>query len=204
MDTIHLKRPTIGSKYCEGIDVAMRKLKRTLLAMAAVSVAVLIAASASSVSADTVKVFYDETPRIHVDFVGGQEINKGGKLTIDLYSDYYDMEKTGMMFYEFDKDDNEVLTSSVTLENQSTIDGKVVRRVFSGLTQDIKMYFCDFVLLEPSVVPGGPGGNTAASDNPQATFVLVVLMFISAVMLVFVRWNIRKTDLLLKELEAAA
>jgi len=174
----------------------MRKVNTALLATAAIYAAMLFVIPISSVPADAAMVFYEEDKDIRVEFPYGQE-SAGGRLTVDLYSEVYDMERSGIMFYELGDDGKYNAISSVKLENQKVLEGKVVRRVFINFKQDVEMHFCDLVLLDPQV------GN-ADGDDPRATFILAALLVISTLMLVFIRWIIWKTDILLKELEAAA
>jgi hypothetical protein len=175
-----------------------------LVVIAAVAAAALFAAGSPLVSADKVNVYYDYNPDISVGFPVGENIERGGTLVIDLYSEVYDMEKSGIMFYAVDARGNyDPVTSVITPYNLTVTEDGTVKRIFINLAQDIRINFSDLVDLEAQTVLDGSEEDTAWEDAFTMT-VLFASMIASIVMLIVMRWMTWKFDSLLKDAEGTA
>ena len=174
----------------------MKWLCGTVLMLAVISAAVLSAVPASSAPAETVKVYYQDVPSIKVDFLDGKEIEKGGRLTIVTSSQVYDMEKSGIMFYERGQNGPD-LTAFVTPDHHSFSEGNVVTHVFSNLTVDIEMHFTELKELEaqpparedPVSIP-----SSAAKGDPYKAALQIAPMILAVAMLCVMARVIRMVD----------
>jgi hypothetical protein len=182
----------------------MWKPRGAMLALALVAAIVLFAAPATSAATDTVKVYYQNVQNIQVDFPNGKEIQKGDELIIITSSQIYDMERSGIMFYECDKDGVPNMTTSVTPDHSSTSDGNVVTHVFSNLNTDIEMHFTELEFLETQQpIPNGENSGWGIDNGVMTNAVMAVSAALAAVMLVLMINTIRKIDSVSEEQGAA-
>ncbi|MCL2295690.1 MAG: hypothetical protein FWC29_01230 [Methanomassiliicoccaceae archaeon] len=158
-----------------------------------VTLAVLFAPFAVSASGDNVKVYYQDVQGIQVDFPNGKDIKRGGELIIVTSSDIYDMERSGIMFYECGPDGKPDMTTTVTPDHYSISEGNVVTHVFRNLTTDIEMSFTELKELgtkKPPVIKD----EKSAGGSILATVAMLVSAVLAAVMLAFMAMVIRMLE----------
>ncbi|MCL1811523.1 MAG: hypothetical protein FWG41_04840 [Methanomassiliicoccaceae archaeon] len=181
----------------------MKRPYGAFLISAAITAAMLFVLSAPIVSADTIMVVYRDDMDIQVDFPNGREIERGNELVIVVSSNKYDMERSGIWFYEYDRNTGITDTlSSVKPDHYSVLEGNAVRHVFSNLTKDIDISFSDLKELETVVVPepAAPGTGTGTSgDNKLTMMVMLTSMILAVVMLAMLTDTLRRVNSILKE-----
>ena len=192
----------------------MRGARGTILALALLSAALLLAIPASAVSADTVKIYYQDVQGIQVDFPNGRSVEEGGELIIVTSSNIYDMERSGIMFYERGPDGKPDMTTSVTPNHSSSSEGNVVTHIFSNLTQNIEMHFTELKTLETPGTGGGDSGGGSGGgsgsgyvldlDIGPAVIVAIVAAILSAAMLAVMTVISGMVNRTLRDLEAAS
>ena len=185
----------------------MGGLRAVVLVFAAAFVAVLLASSLSSAaSAGTVKIYYQDVKGIQVDFPNGNEIKAGVDLIITTSSDVYDMERSGIMFYECGPDGTPDMTTTVTPYHYSLSEGNVVTHVFRNLTTDIRMNFTELKELgTQNTAPSEPAGKKEifAGGDPLTTAIMLAATVLGAVMLAIMTQIIRMLDSIPNEPERA-
>jgi len=174
----------------------MRKLSGAILILTALSAAMLFAVPAVSAADETVKIYYKADPDIDMDIP--REIKKGDDLTIKASSNKYDLEKSGIMFFECDPSGKPIRTTSLSLIFSSVSENNTVTLVFSDVRSDIEVSFTELVKLEtPPVVPGEdvePGGtdeqtNAAAVPGLElTTMIMFAIVILGGVMLAIMVW----------------
>jgi len=170
----------------------MRISGAAVLVLAAISAAILLTTPASVVSADAVRVFYQDVQGIHVDFPNGRAIEDGRELIIVTSSYIYDMERSGIMFYEHGSDGKADLTTSVTPDHYSVSEGNVVTHVFVNLTKDIDMHFTELKRLESGAVTEGDQNHEHVAFTEPTTILMLISTALAAVMLVVITRISRK------------
>ena len=173
----------------------MRGLRGAIFVFAVLSSAVLLSLSAPIVPADTVRVYYQEVQGIQVDFPNGKVIEDGKELIIITSSNIYDMERSGIMFYERGSDGKPDMTTSVTPDHYSVSEGNIVTHVFINLNKDIEMHFTELKKLETQTSTGEPGEGISLDIEP-ATIVALAAMILAAIMLVLISQAARKFGIL--------
>ena len=174
----------------------MGRLRVVIVIVIAMTAALLLLAPLSSADSNTVKAYYKDVQDIRVEFPNGKEIAKGGELIIITFSDVYDMYRSGIMFYECDKDGIPDTTTSIKPTHTDVVDGYTVTHYFSGLETSIEMDFSDLVTLDPqNVVPKTPHGTIDIfGDDLLTTIVILASLAIGAVMLAIMALVIRMLD----------
>ena len=185
----------------------MGRLRAVILILATVSAVVLFTAPALSAAGDTVKVYYQDVQGIRVDFPNGKEIEKGGELIIITSSDIYDMERSGIMFFECGPGGTPDRTTSITPNHHSVSEGNTVTHTFSNLNIDIEMDFTELKELatQPSV-PNEPAGksNGIIGGSMLTTAMMLVSLILAAVMLTIMTLVNRMLDSVPMEQEGAS
>lgn len=158
------------------------RAQRTVVIMAVLAAILFFAVSSSTSSGETVKVVYEENKFINVSFPNGKEIEKGGELIIITSSDTYDMDKSGITFFEIDENGNTIKTSSIIPMHEFDSDGNTMKHIFNNIQTDIEMIFSDLKPLNKT------------EDDILTTAVLGASVIIAAVMMVFMMVILREID----------
>lgn len=170
--------------------------------LAVVSTAVLFTSSASAASEDTVKIYYQDVIGIQVDFPNGKAIKKGGELIIITSSDTYDMERSGIMFYECGPDGKPNRTTTVTPDHYSNSAGNTVTHIFRNLISDIEMDFTELKELGGQhVTPEEPkeDNKIVIEGHVYTTAVMLASVLLAVVMLAIMAMVIKDLDSVLNE-----
>jgi len=166
----------------------MRKLSVAILALTVLSAALLLAVPVSSAAGETVKIYYKADPDINANIP--REIPKGGDLTIVASSQRYDLERSGIMFYECDSTGKPIRTTSLSLIHSFTSENNTVTWKFRDVPFDIEVSFTELVEFETTpVVPGdtddteGPANAASQSDLGLTTIIMLAIMVLGIIML---------------------
>ena len=176
----------------------MRVLSATVLMVTAISIAVIFAAPLSSASDGTVNIKYDPTQDI--DVTVPKTIPVGGTLTIDAYSDRYDLGVAGMMLYTFGPDGKPDYTTSGRPPSapRTLLEDGSYRFVFYNVTEDVEVSFTEPLPLREQNSTGTPDPDEKQggieTDGTTATVILLASVIAGAVMLVFMTLILRMLD----------
>lgn len=173
------------------------KLMALLAIVGVISVTVLL--SSSAVSADSVKVFYDNYPGIDVEFPNGEVINKGGDLIVVISSDKYDISNAEITLFPMDAYGVADTTNQVhNLNHEYSKEGNVATHTFWNVETDVKMI---------SYFPGGlklldESGNDVeenelipVTDTDKNTLILAATAVCAALLFVITAMTYRRMDL---------
>jgi hypothetical protein len=133
------------------------------------------------VSADTVKIHYQESPDIQVVFPQGDTVEKGGEVTVIVSSNRYDMIKSGIMLYEVGSDGKTDYANPIEVPLRSTPDGNTVTHTFSNLNKNAEMAFFSLTELEtkdPAEEGSEPATDTE-TEGKESTFSIDAAMLIT-------------------------
>lgn len=156
-----------------------------LISLMITAVISLLLMPADMSSGDDIEIDYNPNPDIIVDVSYGTETKHGVTITVKVYSDVYDLQSAGLLFYTYDEDGKQNKKPDENIKAYSEYEGKrVATYTIADLKESVFMSFTNMHEIS----------KDTRKDENTITVVLLISMILAIVMAVMMISIIRGID----------